>query len=77
MEDRFDRLEQMLGGLSAELRAVETRLRGHIEDVDAHISGNLATIDRELRVLIAEKGEDDAENHPSGAGTGKMILSYP
>jgi len=39
------------------LRAVETRLRGHIEDVDAHISGNLATIDRELRVLIAEKAD--------------------
>lgn len=40
---RSDGVDDKIGGLAAELRAAETRLRGQLEDVDASLSRMIVT----------------------------------
>ena len=55
LSTRIDGVEQKLGGLACELRAVGTRLRGHIEDVEAHLSTQLVATGHALTAHVTEK----------------------
>ncbi len=52
---RIGGVEAQIGGLAGELRAVETRLRGHIEDVEGHLSDKLMVTDLGLRGHVSEE----------------------
>lgn len=53
VDQKFASVEEKIGGLSGELRAAETRLRGHIEGVEAHLTGH---IDRKVDALSLRVG---------------------
>ncbi len=55
VETKLGGVEAQIGGLAGELRAVETRLRGHIEDVEGHLSDKLMVTDLGLRGHVSEE----------------------